>query len=157
MNRSAWLLGCIALSGASALAAPAPLSDDELADVEGRDGVSLAVHLELNSALLDGAAIDSRLLAGFGVDGTTTYAIVHNLAGVMDLVALTFDVRSRPDGGGDVLDIGLPSFVGFRQFGFRALAASTDPNVPVTPANSYGSLLLHGTASMTGHVVLWAQ
>lgn len=141
----------------TALAQPVPLSDDELAAVQGRDGIGLAVHLELNSGLLLGQPTDSRLVAGFNVNGQTTYAVVHNLGGVMDLIALTFDVRHRDDGGGDYVDIGLPAFVGFKQFGFRALAAQTDPTAPVTPATSYGQVLLNGTATTTGHVYIWAQ
>lgn len=129
-----------------AAAAPVALSDEELAAVEGRDGVGLAVHLEL----------DSRLTAGFNVNGTTTYAVVHHLGGVMDLMALTIDVRHRPDGG-DYVDIGLPGFVGFRQFGVRGLSAQTDPLAPLAPNANYGQLLLNGTGSMTGHVYLWAQ
>ncbi len=145
---------CIPLA---ATAAPVALSDDELADVSGQDGVGLAVHLELNSALLAGAPVDSRLTAGFKVDGTTTYAVVQNLGGVMDLIGITLNVRSRPDGGGDYIDMGLPSFVGFKQFGFRALAAQTDPSAAIPASTSYGQLLLNGTATMTGHVFIWAQ
>src|SRR5437773_11924863 len=80
----------------NAIAAPQALTDDELAAVGGRDGVGLAVHLELNSALLAGAATDSRLTAGFNVEGRTTYAVVQNLSGVMDLIAFTLNVRHRP-------------------------------------------------------------
>lgn len=147
------LLFCALHAGAT----PVAMSDEELAAVEGRDGVGLAVHLELNNPLLSGQPTDSRLLAGFNVNGTTTYAIVHNLGGVMDLIALTLNVRQRADGGGDYVDIGLPGFVGFRQFGFRALAAQTDPLAPIAPSANYGQLLLNGTGSMTGHVYLWAQ
>jgi len=141
---------------AGASAAPVKLSDDELAAISGRDGVGLAVHLELNSALLNGAPTDSRLTAGFKVDGTTTYAVVQNLAGVMDLIAVTVNMRSRIDGG-DYIDIGLPQFVGFKQFGFRALAAQTDPLAAIAPSASYGQLLLNGTATMSGHIYLWPQ
>jgi hypothetical protein len=138
-------------------AAPVALNDDELAKVSGQDGVSLGVHLELNSALLSGTPTDSRITAGFNVDGTKTYAVIQNLAGVMDLIAVTLAIRQRPDGGGDYVDIGLPGFVGFKQFGFRALAAQTDPTAPIAPAASYGQILLNGTGSMTGHIYLWAQ
>ena len=156
---SAWLRQFVLLPLCTPLvasAAPVPLSDDELAAVEGRDGVGLAVHLELNSQLLSGTSSGARLTAGFNVNGTTTYAVVQDLAGVMDLVAVTLNVRKRPDGG-DYLDVGLPGFVGFRQFGLRALGAQTDPLALVPASASYGQLLLNGTASMTGHVYLWAQ
>lgn len=146
----------LACSASVAAAAPAALSDEELAGVSGQDGIGLAIHLELNSSVLAGLPSDSRLTLGFKVDGTTTYAVLHNLAGVVDLFALTLDVRSRPDGA-DYVDIGLPGFVGFSQFGFRALAAQTDPNAPIAPSANYGQLLLNGTGAMTGHVYLWGQ
>jgi len=140
-----------------ATAAPVALNDDEMSEVTGQDGVSLGVHLELNSALLNGAATDSRITAGFNVDGMKTYAVIQNLAGVMDLIAVTLAIRQRPDGGGNYVDIGLPGFVGFKEFGFRALAAQTDPAAPIAPSASYGQILLNGTGSMTGHIYLWAQ
>jgi hypothetical protein len=151
-----WLLLALLCLPPALRAAPVPLSDDELAAVDGRDGVGLAVHLELNSQLLQGTSSGARLTEGFNVNGTTTYTVVQDLAGVMDLVAVTLNVRKRPDGG-DYLDVGLPGFVGFKQFGFRALGAQTDPLAVVPNSASYGSLLLNGTASMTGHVYLWAQ
>jgi len=138
------------------MATPVALSDEEMSKVAGRDGVSLAVHLELNSALLHGTPTDSRITAGFNVDGKRTYAVVQNLAGVMDLVAVTLNIRSNPDGS-DYVDIGLPHFVGFKQFGFRALSAQTDPTAPIPASASYGQILLNGTGSMTGHIYLWAQ
>jgi len=153
MRATMLLLLCAALN---AWAAPQAMSDEELAEVNGRDGVGIAVHLELNSQLLNGTPTDSRLTAGFKVDGTTTYAVLHNLAGVIDLYALTLDVRQRPDGGGDYIDVGLPGFVGFKQFGFRALAVQTDPLAPIAPSANYGQLLLNGTATMTGRLYLWA-
>ncbi|CAG1018447.1 hypothetical protein BURC_03227 [Burkholderiaceae bacterium] len=155
MKRLAALL--LAFSTAAAAGAPVALSDDELAGVSGQDGIGIAVHLELNSSVLDGVPSDSRLTLGFKVDGVTTYAVLHNLAGVVDLFALSLDVRSRADGGGDYVDIGLPGFIAFREFGFRALAAQTDPHAPIAPSASYGQLLLNGTGAMTGHVYLWGH
>jgi len=151
-----WLLLALLCLPLALRAAPVPLSDDELAAVDGRDGVGLAVHLELNSQLLQGTSSGARLSAGFNVNGTTTYAVVQDLAGVADLIAVTLNVRKRADGG-DYLDIGLPGFVGFKQFGFRALNAQTDPLAIVPNGGGYGSLLLNGTSAMTGHVYLWAQ
>ena len=125
-------------------AAPVALSDDELSSVSGRDGISLAVHLEL----------DSTLTAGFKVGGVTTYAVAQGLGGTLDLFTITLSVHSRP-GGADYIDIGLPGFVGANQFGIKALGVQADPNAPVLQSASYGQLMLNGTASMTGHVLLW--
>jgi hypothetical protein len=149
-----WCLCALAVAD-TAWATPVALDDDELGEVTGQNGVSIGVHLELNSQLLTGAAIDSRLVAGFQVNGVTTYAVMQNLAGVVDMYFLTLDVRQRP-GGGDYIDLGLPSFVGMNQFGFRALAVQSSPTAPITQNANYGQVILNGTATMTGHVYIWA-
>lgn len=138
----------------AAMAVPEPLDDQAMASVSGQDGIGFAVHLEMNSALLNGAVMNSRLLAGFTVDNVTTYAVALNVGGIIDMYAMTLNLRSRPDGG-DYIDIGLPFFVGVSQFGFRALGVQTDPTAPIT--RNYGQLLLDGHAAMRGHVYLWAQ
>lgn len=156
MLRAFAIAALLAVAGTQAHAAPKALSDDELSGVSGQDGVSIGVHLELNAGLLDGQPTDSRIVAGFNVNGTKTYAVVHNLAGVMTLLAVTLDVRHSTELGSDYLDIGLPQFIAFKQFGFRALTAQTDPTAPIAPTASYGQVLLNGTATMTGNVYIWA-
>ena len=131
------------------------LTDAQLSEVEGRDGIGMAVHLELNSALLMGADMDSRILMGFKSAGVSTYAVIQNFGGVMDMMGMSLSAKARPDGGGDYLDFSLPVFVGFKDFGFRAMAAQTDPTAPITA--SYGQILLNGTAQVQGHVLLWAH
>jgi hypothetical protein len=135
-------------------AEPAPLDDQAMSDVSGGDGIGFAVHLEMNSAALNGAALDSRLVAGFEVDGLKTYAIALNPGGVIDMYAMTLNLRTRPDGG-DYLDIGLPFFVGVEQFGYRGFGVQSSPTAAIT--NNYGSLLLNGHVAMQGHIYLWAQ
>ncbi|MED5620503.1 DUF6160 family protein [Ideonella sp. BN130291] len=129
-----------------AVAAPEALDDDALAEVHGQDGVSLFLHLEL----------DTSLNLGFKVDGRTTFAVLQGVGGTADLFGLTLDIGRRPDGLGTFIDVGLPAWVGFKDFGFRALGAQADPQTPITPATSYGQLLINGTANLTGHVYLWA-
>jgi hypothetical protein len=135
-------------------AEPQPMDDADMAAVTGQDGIGFAVHLEMNSALLDGADLNSRLTAGFNVNGLTTYAIALNVGGVIDMFAMTLNLRTRADGS-DYIDLGLPFFVGVSQFGYRALAAQTDPTAPIT--HSYGQLLLNGHVAMQGHLYMWAQ
>lgn len=153
-----WKRCVCALASACAMntcwCAPEPLDDKAMAEVTGQDGIGFAVHLEMNSALLNGVDLNSRLVAGFHVDGLTTYAVMLNVGGIIDMYAMTLNLRTRPDGG-DYIDIGLPFFLGVSQFGFRALGAQTDPTAPIT--NNYGSLLLDGHAAMKGHVYMWAQ
>lgn len=143
---------CCALS--MARAEPQPLDDSSMADVSGQDGIGFAVHLEMNSAAISAQALTSRLMAGFHVDGQTTYAIAWNVGGIIDMFAMTMNLRSRPDGS-DYMDIGLPFFVGVSQFGFRAFSVQTDPNAAIS--RNYGQLLLNGHAAMQGHLYLWAQ
>jgi hypothetical protein len=130
-----WKRCVCALASACAMntcwCAPEPLDDKAMAEVTGQDGIGFAVHLEM-----------------------TTYAVMLNVGGIIDMYAMTLNLRTRPDGG-DYIDIGLPFFLGVSQFGFRALGAQTDPTAPIT--NNYGSLLLDGHAAMKGHVYMWAQ
>lgn len=149
-----WLLGFVLLAG-GAQAETVALAEDELSEIQGQDGIGFAMHLEMNSAILTGADLNSRLSAGFEVNGLTTYAIALNVGGIIDMFAMTLNLRARPDGGGDYLDLRLPFFVGVDHFGFRALAAQTDAVAPLQ--NSYGQLLLNGHMSMTGHLYMWAQ
>ncbi len=135
-------------------AEPQALDEVELAGVAGRDGIGFAVHLEINSAAIYGLDINSRLTAGFNVDGLTTYLVALNPGGIVDLFAMSLNLRTRPDGG-DYVDLSLPTFVGVKDFGVRALSAQTDPRAPIT--NSYGQFLLNGHAAMQGHLYLWAQ
>lgn len=145
--------------GLDALAATQPLSDDELSDVAGREGVALALDLDLNAARLAGGgqATDARLLVGYRVGGQTTYAVLQDIGGQMTLAAMAISVRKRVDGGGDYVDIALPGFVGFANFGFRAMGAISNPDQALGLSNSLGGLQLNGTGSMTGHVYVWAQ
>ncbi|TAK94123.1 MAG: hypothetical protein EPO09_10495 [Aquabacterium sp.] len=144
-------MGC-ALS--MARAEPQPLDDIGMADVSGQDGIGFAVHLEMNSAAISAQDLTSRLMAGFHVDGQTTYAIAWNAGGIIDMFAMTMNLRSRPDGS-DYMDIGLPFFIGVSQFGFRAFSVQTDPTAAIS--RNYGQLLLNGHAAMQGHIYLWAQ
>lgn len=147
------IAGLLALAAGPALADKVPLSDEQLGAVAGK-GVAILVHLELNSGLLTGQNIDSRLSAGFDVNGTTTYAIAQNFGGVLDLYGITLDPSTKPDGSG-YLAIGMPFFLGAQQFGVRAIGVQTDLNAPIN--TSLGSILLNGTANMTGSLNLWAK
>lgn len=147
------IAGMLSLAALPAFADKVPLSDEQLGDVAGK-GVAILVHLELNSGLLTGQNIDSRLSAGFDVDGKTTYAIAQNFGGLLDLFAITLDPSTKPDGSG-YLAIGMPFFIGAKEFGVRAIGVQTDLNAPITA--SLGSILLNGTANMTGSLNLWAK
>jgi hypothetical protein len=141
----------LATSTASAFADKVPLSDDELSGVAGQ-GVAILVHLELNAGLLNGQNIDSRISAGFAVDGTTTYAVVQNFGGLLNLFAITLDPTTSASGQ-DYLAIGMPNYLAAKDFGAHAITVQTDPAAPIT--SGFGSLLLNGSANMTGSLNVW--
>ena len=145
-----------ALLAACSLAARADkveLSDDELSGVAGK-GVAILVDLQINAGLLTGQNIDARISAGFTVDGTTTYAIAQNFGGILDMFAVTLD-PSINAAGLNYLAIGMPYYIAAKDFGVRALAVQTDPTGPIT--SSLGSILLNGSANMTGQLNLWPK
>lgn len=153
MSRRLLLACSLALAAGGAFAEKVPLTDEQLSAVSGK-GIAILVHLELNSGLLTGQPIDSRVAAGFAVDGTTTYAIAQNFGGLLDMFAITLAPSGRT-GGSDYLAIGMPAFLGAKDFGVRAIGVQTDASAPIT--NSLGSLLLNGTATMTGQLNVWAK
>jgi hypothetical protein len=133
----------LALVAANAWAEKKPLDDDELRAVRGQ-GISIAVHLSLNTSVA----------AGFTSSGATTYAIAQGFGGLLDLFAITIDPSVKPDGTG-YLAIGMPSYLGAQDFGVRAIGVQADASAPI--ASSLGSLLLNGSANMTGQLNVWAK
>lgn len=133
------------------------LADDDLSQVSGEDGVSISLHLEWNANAL--TAIDlsdlSTISVGFkdATSGANSYFMFHGVGGIVDIWDLHIDARSGPAGVGDYVDITLPSYVYFKQFGVRAVSAQSDPNV--LPKASYGQWLLNGSALVTGNVFIW--
>ncbi len=133
----------LALAATNACAEKKALDDDELRGVNGH-GIALVVDLKLNTSVA----------AGFKNGDTTTYAIVQGFGGELQLFAITIDAVARA-GASDYLAIGMPGYLHAKDFGARAIGVQTDANVPLT--SSLGSLLLNGTASMTGQLNLWAK
>ena len=147
-------LACaLACAATGAFAEKKALGDDELRDVSGK-GIAIAVNLQLNTHQIAGTAPPSNIAAGFNVNGVTTYAIVQNFGGGLQLFSITIDPSVKPDGTG-YLAIGMPAYVNAQDFGIHGIGVQTDPNAPI--ASSLGSLTLNGTASMTGTLNLWPK
>ena len=147
-------LACVlAAASAGAFAEKKALDDEELRGVSGK-GIAIAVDLQLNTRQIAGTAPPSNIAAGFNVNGITTYAIVQNFGGGLQLFSITIDPSVKPDGTG-YLAIGMPSYVNAQDFGIHGIGVQTDPNAPIT--SSLGSLTLNGTASMTGTLNLWPK
>ena len=141
----------LALAASCAFAEKTPLDDEQLRAVSAK-GITIAVNLQLNANAIAGTAPPSNIAAGFVVGGTTTYAIVQNFGGGLQLFSIAIDPSTKPDGTG-YLAIGLPGFINAQDFGIHALGVQTDANAPLT--GSLGALTLNGSASMTGQLNLW--
>ena len=147
------LAGALAAAATGAFAEKKALDDEELRGVSAK-GIAIAVNLQLNTRQIAGNAPPSNISAGFTVDGVTTYAIVQNFGGGLQLFSITIDPSVKPDGTG-YLAIGMPSYLNAQDFGIHGIGVQTDPNAPIT--SSLGSLTLNGTASMTGQLNLWPK
>lgn len=147
----AMLLGASAAASAQALQ---PLPDAELANVSGADGVSFAMHLSLNDPTLSNPVTDSRIAMGFHADGRTTYLVLKNLRGTIDMAGTALDVHKQPDGS-DYLALTLPSLLKYTNFGVDSISAQADPLAPVT--DSIGRFSINGSLSMQGQLRIWAH
>ncbi|MFL6675118.1 MAG: hypothetical protein ACJ8LG_17740 [Massilia sp.] len=153
MKRRAALLLLWAAARA-ALAGPTPLGDSELAAVRGADGVSFAVRLELNREGDHLAPGDSRLWIGQQADGRTTYTVLKNVSGLVQMIGLNIAARSTPEGASYVA-LTLPVSTRFTDFGFESLSVQADPHAPVT--ESLGRFTLNGEVQMQGQLRLWSH
>jgi hypothetical protein len=153
MRRAAAILLLLACARAAA-GGPARLDDSELAAVRGADGISFAVRLELNTPSADGSVGDSRLWIGQQVDGRTTYTVVKNLGGVVQMVGLNIAARTAPDGT-QYLALTLPATTRFTDAGFDSLSVQADPRAPV--ADSLGRFTLNGEWAMQGQLRMWSH
>lgn len=149
----ALLIGLLACGAAHAN--PRALDEAELAEVSGGDGVSFAIHFVLNDPLASGTATDSRIVAGYTVDGRTTYTVIKNLRGVIDLFSVHLDIKDRPDGGGSYVALSLPGYLHFDHYGFEQLGVQADPSAPIS--GDLGRFEINGNLSMQGQFRFWAH
>jgi hypothetical protein len=130
------------------------LDDAELSQVRAGDGISIAGHFVLNDPAVAGIS-NSRLTWGMkDAAGQTSYVVIKNPAGVIDMFAVTLDVMKRPDGG-NYIALGLPVYLKYTNYGFESLSVQSDPQAPIT--GNLGSFNLNGTLSLQGQVRFWAH
>ncbi len=142
------------LSSGTALAGPslkAPLSDEELGGISGQAGIVLNAHLELSTGL----GAENRISLGFKVGANTSYLLLDKLSGTLDLLGLSLRAVAGPAEVGDVIELTLPSFLGFKDFGVKAIGVQADPLAPLS--NSLGQIQLNGSLQMQGQVLLWSR
>jgi hypothetical protein len=112
------------------------------------------VRLELNREGDHLAPGDSRLWIGQQVDGRTTYTVLKNVSGVVQMVGLNIAAKSAPDGTSYVA-LTLPSMTRFTEVGVESISVQADPRAPVT--ESLGRFTLNGEMQMQGQLRLWAH
>lgn len=144
----------LCLSASVMAQGPLPLDDDELGQVSGGDGISIAMHYALNDPSIPGVTQNRRSWGFKDENGQSTYLVYQNMHGTIDMFALKLDVEKTPDSA-DYLAITLPPHLKFTNFGFDSLSAQTDPLGPVT--DSIGGFNVNGTLSMQGQLRLWAH
>lgn len=156
----AWLrmlVAALALAPFAAHSAVEEVSDEALSEVSGAQGIEIQLHLELNlksQTEVDISKMTSISLGFFDASKTqNTYLVFQGFGGIFDLWGLGIDAQAGPAGVGDVVNVTLPSLVTFKDFGLRALYATTDLNVQ--PTASYGKWILNGAATVTGNVYIW--
>ena len=137
----------LCLHGAALAQQLRALDDAELAQVRGGDGVSIAMHFVPNIGSLTWGMKDAA--------GQTSYVVIKYLGGAIDMFALTLDVLKKPDGSGDYVALGLPTYMKYTNYGFESLSVQADPQAPIT--GNLGSFNVNGTLSMQGQVRFWAH
>lgn len=145
-------LATLVLCG-SAVAGPTALPDSELAQVRGADGISFAVDLNLNRQP-DNLAGDSRLTIGQQVDGRTTYIVVRNIGGRVQMLGLNISPQTAEDGTNYVA-LTLPAYARFTGAGFDSISVQADPHAAVS--GNLGSVSLNGEMTMQGQLRLWSH
>nr|WP_295081310.1 hypothetical protein [uncultured Roseateles sp.] len=146
------LLPILATLALLSLASPAatPLDDAALAGVSGRDGIVMNAHLQLNTQ----PGSNNRVSLGFKVQGNTSYLLLDRVSGTLDLLGLEVKPATSSSQG-DVIQVGMPSFLGFKDFGIRAIGVQGDALAPIS--NSLGQIQLSGSAQMQGQLLMWAK
>lgn len=134
-------------------AGPQPLADSELAEVRGADGISFAVHLQLNRPG-DGIVQDSRLSIGQTVEGRTTWMVMRNIGGTIQMAGLGIGVERAPDGT-TYTALTLPAYTRFTDAGFDSFSVQADPHAAVS--GNLGRISLNGEVTMQGQLRMWSH
>lgn len=145
-----FLLAAVAGLCLSAVALAQPplraLDDAELAQVSAADGISFAMHLVVSDSSLSWGMRDAG--------GQSSYIVFKNLGGTVDMFATTLDVLKKPDGSSYV-EVGLPVYLKYTNYGFESLSVQNDPLAPTT--GNLGGINTNGTLSLQGQVRFWAH
>lgn len=147
------------------------VTDADLSDVSGADGITVNASLVWNTNRTQ-YELSSKVLIGFerfndDSTKTLTYLTFGGFGGGMEIVGLKIDAAKGPADIGDYVDITLPRYIGFDDFGFQSMSVRSvtvsqstdtktfDTNTLPAPTSNYGQWLYNGSAVVTGHVYIW--
>lgn len=147
------------------------VTDSDLSDVSGADGITVNASLVWNTNRTQ-YELSSKVLIGFerfndDSTKTLTYLTFGGFGGGMEIVGLKIDSVKGPAEIGDYVDITLPRYIGFDDFGFQSMSVRSvtvsqttdtktfDTNTLPAPTSNYGQWLYNGSAVVTGHVYIW--
>lgn len=133
-------------------AAVEEVADEDLSLVSAADGVTINFILQWNPNRTE-VDLASSVSIGFYEKSQWTYWVMHGFGGVMEFWGLKIDARKGPADVGDYVEITMPAYVGFENFGVQAMSVQNDPKV--APTTSYGQWYLNGSATVTGSVYIW--
>jgi hypothetical protein len=88
------------------------------------------------------------------VDGRTTYIVVRNIGGVIQMVGLNISPQTASDGTNYVA-LTLPAYARFTDTGFDSISVQADPRGAVS--GNLGRVSLNGEMTMQGQLRLWAH
>jgi hypothetical protein len=134
-------------------AGPKPLPDSELAAVRGADGISFAVDLNLNRQP-DNTTGDSRLIIGQKVDERTTYIVLRNPGGRIQMLGLNISPQTAADGT-NYVSLTTAFYTRFTDTGFDSISVQADPHGAVS--GNLGRISLNGEMTMQGQLRLWSH
>lgn len=138
-----------------ASAAVEEVADEDLSTVSGGEGITITFMLQWNPNRTD-IDLSSKVSIGF-VDTSAvakeTFLIMNGFGGGISFWGLKIDARTGPADVGDYVEVTMPAYVGFDNFGAQAVSVQNDPKV--APTSSYGQWYLNGSATVTGSVYIW--
>lgn len=144
---------------AGAQAAVEELADEVLSEVSASDGVTINFSLQWNPNRTE-VDLASSFSLTFTEHGVNTHWVMHGFGGAMDMWGLKIDARKGPADVGDYVEVTMPAYIGFKDFGVQAMAVQTQAEKAnegafAAPKASYGQWYWNGSATVTGSMYIW--
>lgn len=139
-------------------AAVEEVADEDLSEVSAAEGVTIIFNLQWNPNRTE-VDLASSFSLTFTQGGVNTHWVMHGFGGAMDMWGLKIDARKGPADVGDYVEVTMPAYIGFKDFGVQAMSAQTQAEKLTdgfsAPKTSYGQWYWNGSATMTGSMYIW--